>query len=68
MRIGTPHEIALVLEHLHPTPAPAELSHLLCPGIDDRADFGNGHFRQRQIMARRKTDDTTGPRLDMCLK
>ena len=39
MGVGASHELALVLEHLHPAPALAELGHLLRPGVDDGADL-----------------------------
>ena len=68
MGVGTPHELAFVLEHLHPTPALPELGHLLRPGIDDRADFRNRHLRQRQIVTRRKTNHPASPRLHMRLE
>ena len=60
MRVGASHDLAFVLEHLHPAIRAAEFLDLLGPDIDDIPDLGQRHFRQGPVMPRRKTDDATG--------
>ena len=58
MRIGRAHYGSAILENLNPGIGLAQLRRLPYPNFDDGIDFGNRHFGQSEIMARRIADDT----------
>ena len=61
MGIGTPHDLALVFEDLHPAVGGAKGLGLVRPTIHHAADGSDPDAGQGQVVARRKTKDATLP-------
>ena len=56
VRVRAAHQLALVLERLHPPVAGAQRRRLRRVRVDHRRDVGGRHLGQRQIVARREAD------------
>jgi hypothetical protein len=67
MRIAGAHHCASILENLDMVDGfdGAELAELSDPCMHDRFDFFRGHGCERQIVARRKADDSAYTRLSL---
>ncbi len=63
MWIGAAHDLTTVLEHLNPAIRLTQFFNLIAPHIDNRTDLRHRHFRQRQVVTRRKADHTAGTSL-----
>jgi len=63
MGVGAAHDLALVLEDLHPAIAPSQLGHLLRPYVDYLADILNRHLWKGEVVARREAQHATGAAL-----
>ena len=65
MRVAASHDLAPVLENLDVTniALSSEMRELLHPGVDDSANICHGHASQREIVSRRKADDTANSAL-----
>ncbi len=60
MGVGAAHNLSLILEHLHPAVASAQLRRLGRPHVHHGANSLDGHLRQRQVVTGRKADHAAG--------